>query len=133
MSSGATFAFALVAVLSACASAPAPAASRTNEPSAPARPRAACAHARHESCETPAPSFAREIEPLLEAHCLRCHADDGPAADEHDFSRFETLHAQAHAVEEMVGACAMPPKKSPPLSDQEADVILRWVACGAAP
>ncbi len=72
-----------------------------------------------------------EVEPLLAKRCFGCHSGDGPAAEEHDFSKFETLHAQASQVLDAVAACAMPPKTAPPLESTEADALMRWIACGA--
>jgi hypothetical protein len=68
---------------------------------------------------------------VLRARCLSCHADDGPAADDHDFSRFATLYAQRASVADEVSTCSMPPKGKPRLSDEEARTLLRWIACGA--
>jgi hypothetical protein len=73
-----------------------------------------------------------EVEPILRRRCFTCHADNGVATDEHDFAHFETLHAQRVGVANEIAACAMPPSPSPPLPGAEAEVLLRWVACGAA-
>jgi hypothetical protein len=71
------------------------------------------------------------VRPILEHRCFSCHAKDGEAAAEHDFSRFETLHAQRGQVATEVSACAMPPPGSPALTPDEAGVLLRWIACSA--
>jgi hypothetical protein len=80
----------------------------------------------------PSPSFARDVRPILERRCFHCHAGDGVAAEEHDFSRFATLFAQRRAVQSAISTCAMPPKTGGPLPTTEADVVTRWIACGAA-
>lgn len=90
-----------------------------------------CGRQKPTACVGPSPSFARDVAPVLERRCFSCHANGGIAADDHDFSRFATLHAQRGGVLTQVGACAMPPPQAPTLRPEEADVLLRWVACGA--
>ncbi|MDP9035753.1 MAG: hypothetical protein M3O50_13190, partial [Myxococcota bacterium] len=91
----------------------------------------ACGRATATSCDGAPPAYATEVRPILERRCLRCHAGDGVAAEEHDFSRFETLHAQRSEVADQVAACAMPPKGELRLDEREANTLARWVACGA--
>jgi uncharacterized membrane protein len=89
----------------------------------------ACHHATP-SCAGAAPSYAQDVRPILQARCFKCHAGEGEAAGEHDFSRIETLRAQKRALSNEIGACAMPPTPEPPVPDEEAEVLLRWAACG---
>jgi hypothetical protein len=79
-------------------------------------------------CEAGAPSFALDVRPILERRCYRCHAGDGVAADEHDFTHLDVLHAARADVANEVASCAMPPRDS--LSADEAQTILQWAACG---
>jgi hypothetical protein len=81
------------------------------------------------SCPSTVPSFSRDVQPILERSCFRCHSGDGIAAEEHDFSEFEVLHAQAGQVTDAVATCSMPPRFS--LPDDDARTLLQWVACGA--
>jgi hypothetical protein len=116
----------LLAVVSAAACAHEP-------PRAPARGPAVATesscHRATPSCAAALPTYAEDVRPILERRCFKCHAGNGVAADEHDFSRVETLRAQGRALIAEIGACAMPPSSEPPLSDAEADVLLRWAAC----
>jgi hypothetical protein len=75
------------------------------------------------------PAYSTDVRPVLERHCFKCHAGDGVAADEHDFSRLETLRAQRLALGNEVRACAMPPASEPALADGDAEVLLRWASC----
>jgi uncharacterized membrane protein len=84
------------------------------------------------SCAGPRVTYVADVRPLLERRCFACHANDGPAAEEHDFSRVETLRAQRRSLADVVAARAMPPQGRPQLTDTEAQLLLRWSACGAA-
>jgi uncharacterized membrane protein len=100
--------------------------------SAGAPPRAqesACHHALP-SCAGPPPTYTDDVRPILERRCFKCHAGEGAAADEHDFSQVQTLRAQKVAFASEISTCAMPPAPESPIADAEAEVMLRWVACG---
>ena len=84
------------------------------------------------SCAGPPATYVADVRPLLERRCFACHANDGVAAEDHDFSRVETLRAQRQSLTEEVAERAMPPKGRPQLTDLEAQLLLRWAACGAA-
>jgi uncharacterized membrane protein len=84
------------------------------------------------SCAEPRATYVADVRPLLERRCFGCHANDGVAAEDHDFSRVETLRAQRQSLTDEVAERAMPPKGQPQLTDPEAQLLLRWAACGAA-
>lgn len=125
--------------LAACAAAPAdippiaPAPIAPSQRAMPSAPPAAstCDRVAPASCGASPPSFATDVRPILERRCFTCHANDGEAADEHDFSRFETLFAQRRGVVAELTACAMPPARASTLTTREAEVILHWIVCGA--
>jgi hypothetical protein len=108
----------------ACAHEPPPAVRPAQEPR-----EASCHHATP-SCVGAPPTYAADVRPIIEQRCATCHAGGGVAADEHDFSRVETLWAQKNALASEIGACAMPPSSEPPVPDAEAEVLLRWATCG---
>jgi hypothetical protein len=78
-------------------------------------------------CASAPPSFAGEVQPILEKRCFRCHTGDGPAADEHDFSKIDRVLGERSAIREQVASCGMPPRS--PLADAEASTLLRWATC----
>jgi len=80
-------------------------------------------------CANGSPSFAAEVQPILELRCFHCHTQDGPAAEEHDFSRAETLHAQMSEIKDAIISGSMPPRS--PLDQGEAQSLLRWVTCAS--
>jgi hypothetical protein len=114
----------VAAVVSACAHDPTPAPRTAQAPTA-----TSCRHATPQ-CGASLPEYTADVLPILERRCFKCHAGDGVAADEHNFSHLETLLAQKTALANEIGACAMPPSSEPPVADAEAEVLLRWVACG---
>lgn len=77
-----------------------------------------------------APATIADVRPVLERRCLSCHAGDGLAAEEHDFSRVDVLRAQRGRVADAVAARAMPPAGRAPLTDAEAETLARWASCG---
>jgi hypothetical protein len=83
-------------------------------------------------CEPPLPTYLSDVRPILERRCNRCHTGDGPAAEEHDWSRIETLRGQRRSVADDVTAHAMPPSGATPLSGAEVAVVATWALCGAA-
>jgi len=83
------------------------------------------------SCAGPLPTYIADVRPVLERRCLSCHANGGVAAEDHDFAHVETLRAQRQSLADEVAERAMPPKGQPRLTDDEAQLLLRWAACGA--
>jgi hypothetical protein len=138
----------LASALLACASAPPPAAVAPTPvaPSAEAPPVAAPSGAsstpvassasspktearKAPRCEGPAPTYAADVRPVLARKCFSCHSGDGPAAEDHDFSREDVLRAQRSSVVDEVSTRSMPPPTRPQLTDAEADVLLRYATC----
>jgi uncharacterized membrane protein len=110
---------ALLVIATACGAATTPAA----PPASPvAKPVA--------RCDGTLPTYAGDVRPILERRCFACHAGDGPAAEEHDFTRVEALRAQRPLLVDAVTQRAMPPAGRPQLSDAEAEMLVRWAACG---
>jgi hypothetical protein len=68
------------------------------------------------------------VLPVLKSRCFGCHNGDGVAADEHDFSRIEALRGAGTEIVDEVSTCAMTRRSR--LGDDEANLLLRWVACG---
>jgi mono/diheme cytochrome c family protein len=99
--------------------------------------------ANEEDAPAKAPSFEKDIRPLLQAKCLRCHGEKVRRAD-------LDLRTLASALEggesgpavvagkpeqsplyEKVHSGAMPPAKGERLSEAEVALIRRWIAGGA--
>jgi hypothetical protein len=83
------------------------------------------------SCGGSAPSYQREVTPLLQHYCLGCHAPGGEAGEDHDFTRYETLHAQRRQLGGELEIGAMPPGDRPQPSRAERELLQRWACLGA--
>jgi hypothetical protein len=87
-----------------------------------------CRHPAPASCDAPSPAYVRDVLPILKKRCFGCHTGDGVAADELDFSQVQALRGAGTEIVDEVSTCAMPPRSR--LDDDEANLLLRWVACG---
>jgi tetratricopeptide (TPR) repeat protein len=87
-----------------------------------------------------APTFNRDIAPLVFARCGSCHRPGGPAP--FDLLSYGSVRRHASQIAQATRSRAMPPWKAdpgfggpfvdqPPLSDDEIDRIGRWVEAGA--
>jgi hypothetical protein len=67
----------------------------------------------------------------LKRYCLRCHAEGGDAGEDHDFTRYEVLHAQRTRFRAVIERGAMPPTDLPHPSPEERVRLSRWACLGA--
>ncbi len=89
---------------------------------------AACPPATIRTCVQPAPSYSREVVPILSEHCSRtCHSLDGGEWPLTDYAHVADWSLTI-AVE--LEACAMPPPNAGSLSATDRAVLLDWIACG---
>lgn len=82
------------------------------------------------SCPSPAPGWAKDIAPVIEARCASCHVKGGVAADE-PLTDHAQVFSRKGAVLNQVYACKMPPEGAAPLSTAERIAIESWLVCGA--
>jgi hypothetical protein len=90
-----------------------------------------------------APTFEKDILPLLSGHCLKCHGADmkksgldlrTPAAMLKGGTSGPVLvrgHADKSLLYEQVAARKMPPGKEPKLGDADIAIIRNWIDAGA--
>jgi hypothetical protein len=91
--------------------------------------------------DEPPPRFARDVQPLLKRHCLKCH---GPAKREGNLNLSTPAgivrggkngaalvphDVQASLLWKRVAEEEMPPDE--PLAENEKDLLKRWIAAGA--
>ncbi|SFI04500.1 DUF1553 domain-containing protein [Planctomicrobium piriforme] len=95
------------------------------------------------SADEQAVDFARDVAPILESHCLRCHSDNIQKG-ELSLSTVKDLLSKGHLsagnpdtsyLIDMISpdgdAPPEMPKEGTPLSDQERETIRRWIQQGA--
>ena len=86
-----------------------------------------------------APTFSRDIAPLLQQHCEECHRPGGAAP--FALIKYEHVYAKRDKILEAVEKRRMPPWKAVPgygdfagvrrLSQSDITAVARWVAAGA--
>lgn len=84
-------------------------------------------------CPTPAPTYADDAAPIIEARCFECHGPGGVAQPRRDFTTYDGVFAQRGPMLNQVYACRMPPEGAMPLLPDERTVLLQWLVCGAPP
>ena len=80
-----------------------------------------------------ADEFGREIRPILDQHCMKCHAADVQEGtlDLEQFARLEDVRRSTKTwlkVAEMLDNGEMPPKKAPQPSPERRQRLRGWVA-----
>jgi hypothetical protein len=76
--------------------------------------------------------FAREIRPIIDLHCMKCHATDVQEGtlDLEKFAKFDDVRRSAKTwqkVAEMLDNGEMPPKKAPQPSPERKQRLRGWV------
>jgi uncharacterized membrane protein len=89
------------------------------------------------------PDFAREVQPVLAAKCLKCHGENDPKGNLDLRSKAGMLAGgdSGPAIDAKVAAKSlllqritageMPPKESPKLMPEETAVLKAWIEAGA--
>jgi uncharacterized membrane protein len=86
--------------------------------------------------EAGAPSFAGDILPnIFQPVCDNCHAPDAVPADRETpylTNYQQTFGSRGEILTQVFEFCSMPPANAPvPLTDDERQTLLDWLACGA--
>jgi hypothetical protein len=99
------------------------------------------AHVATRAATPPAPTFAKDVAPILNARCVSCHRPNqiGPMA----LTSYAEVRPWARAIKQKVVAREMPPWGADPrygrfkndwsLSASQIDAIAAWVDAGAPP
>src|SRR4051812_35008831 len=90
---------------------------------------------------TTTPTFAKDIAPIFQAKCEACHRPDSIAP--FSLQTYEQARPYARAIKDRVVSHQMPPwhidktvgiqkfKNDRSLTDQEVDMVARWVDAGS--
>ena len=80
-------------------------------------------------CTQPAPSYAKDVAPLLDRDCNRtCHA---PGVGPWPLTDWADVAAWADAIDSDLRNGTMPPQDAGTLPAADKAPILDWLACGA--
>ena len=84
-----------------------------------------------EDGEAPAPSFANDVLPIMQARCATagCHVSGGNAP--FVIEGFGDVQPRAAAIRARVAGRTMPPAGAPTLTDAQIQTIVAWVDGGA--
>lgn len=82
------------------------------------------------ACPSPAPSYATDIAPLVEARCVGCHFP-GTVTAPTDLSTYPQLRRQGGTTLGVIQSCMMPPPDAGVLSEAERTTFVEWLRCGA--
>ena len=89
-----------------------------------------CANDLPATCPSPQPSYATDVAPIIQAHCLKCHAPGGQEASK-DFTTYQHVFDQRLAILNQFYSCRMPPDGEPRPTSQERALLLGWLVCGS--
>jgi len=82
------------------------------------------------TCSAGIPSYQTEVKPVIEAHCLKCHAPGGQEASK-DFTTYQNVFTQRGPMLTQFYSCRMPPEGEMRPVDPERAFLLKWLVCGA--
>jgi MYXO-CTERM domain-containing protein len=92
----------------------------------------ACPNDLPAACPSPPPSWSRDVQPIVAAHCAVCHSPTG-INPTRPFTTWQQVDGQRGDILSQVYACKMPPPDggvAPPVGTERA-LLLGWLVCGA--
>jgi Copper type II ascorbate-dependent monooxygenase, C-terminal domain/Cytochrome c len=92
------------------------------------------------TADAPAPTFSKEVAPILFRHCANCHRP-GEIGSTASFLSYDTTRPWAQSIKEKVARREMPPwpadpkgsmkfRNDPRLSQEEINTLIAWVDAG---
>ncbi len=97
--------------------------------STPAPP--ACSATEPNGCPSAnAPTYSKDIAPIVHATCTACHSPGGPNPVP-DLTTYAGLAGDESTAFSQVLSCRMPPEGAPALDDADRQTLLTWFGCGS--
>jgi hypothetical protein len=93
-------------------------------------PPRVCTWSLPAACPQPAPSYSRDVDPLLTQHCRPCHRPGGVSATVMLGSYAQVFAQRTHVLTQTF-SCKMPPPPEAGLSDADAQLLFAWLICNA--
>lgn len=116
---------------------------RSNTPAIALTLAATCALATRQSLAAPGVDFTRDVAPIIERHCIRCH-QPGNAETQLSLATNSDLAERGYlapgdpqssylldVVTSSGGEPPSMPKEGPPLSDEDVRTLRTWISAGA--
>lgn len=75
--------------------------------------------------------FEVVMEKVIANNCLSCHSDAGGNRGELNLETYENIVQAAAEIKDRVSDRSMPPRRSPPLSDAQIQMLITWIDAGA--
>jgi hypothetical protein len=86
-------------------------------------------------CPTTPPSWARDVQPIIQSYCVMCHMPGGSGESLVDLTSYANVFKDRSTELTQVYQCLMPNQDaSPPaarLTTTQRETIVGWLACGA--
>ncbi|MBC7715255.1 MAG: hypothetical protein H7177_18055 [Rhizobacter sp.] len=68
---------------------------------------------------------------VIKPRCLGCHSDAGGNRGQVNLETYENVAAEINTIETEIKSGSMPRPKNKPLTSEQKDLILKWIANGA--
>ncbi len=94
----------------------------------------ACPNDAPATCPSPAPSWATQVQPVVEQLCAlggQCHGAGGSAQTTLDFTTYAGVKRSSVTMETDLLSCKMPPPGALAPTLDERTTLLAWFVCGA--
>jgi hypothetical protein len=83
------------------------------------------------ACPANAPSYAKDVVPVIQSSCTPCHAAGGEEANRL-LTDYADAFRQRGAVLDQIHSCKMPPSDATkPLTPAGRAILLAWLVCDA--
>jgi len=90
-----------------------------------------CPTRQLECPEAGAPSYEKDVLPILESRCIGCHSDGGVAPANRWFTSEASVCALQTTIRKRLSDCSMPPPPLPRVTDEEFATISCWARAAA--
>jgi hypothetical protein len=83
------------------------------------------------SCPSSPPSWASEVQAIINLRCNACHGVGGIEQSKWNFSTYQGVHNNFGSVLNQIYGCTMPPADAAAPTPDERLALLEWLVCRA--
>ncbi|MHB1846119.1 MAG: hypothetical protein ACYCWW_14935 [Deltaproteobacteria bacterium] len=84
-----------------------------------------------QSCPNPMPSFAKDVQPIIQSSCDQCHLPGDPTYPGFPYDNYADDYKYRTQMLDFVNSCLMPKAPAKPLTEAQRQALLGWLVCGA--